>query len=201
MGTNSHGTVTVGGKKVNCEADFASDHVVFSGGRRGEVKYKQIKVLGTAGGKLKLEVDGAIMEFPLGDKVDRIANKIRKPPTLLDKLGVKEGVTGNFEGTPAWFVKQAEAAGLVEGMPRKPVDLLIIAVDGPEALAFDDWRRRITSDGGIWIVYRKGGHGVRDSDYIQTGRDAGLKDIKTARFDDTHSAIKFVLPLVDRPEA
>ncbi len=199
MGTNSHGTVTVGGKKVNCEADFASDHVVFSGGRRGEVKYSKIKVLGTAGGKLRIEVDGAVMEFPLGDKVDRIANKIRKPPTLLDKLGIKEGAVGNFAGTPAWFAKPAEAAGLKEGFPRTPVPLLIVSVGSPDELAFEEWTRRITPDGAVWVVYRKGGHGMRELDVIQIGRESGLKDIKVARFDDSHSALKFVLPLADRP--
>src|SRR5689334_8492653 len=93
MGTEVQGTVTVGGTKVNTKGDFASDHVTFSGGRRGEVPYSKIEVLGTAKGILRLRVDGAIMEFPLGTKVDRIAAKIRKPPTLMDKLGVRSGLT------------------------------------------------------------------------------------------------------------
>lgn len=198
MGTNSHGSVNVGGQKVNCEADFASDHVVFSGGRRGEVKYSKIKVLGTARGILKIEVDGAVMEFPLGDKVDRIAAKIRKPPTLFDKLGIKDGTAGHFVGTPAWFGKQAEAMGLTEGYPRKPVDLLIVAAGSPDELDFDDWRKRITEQGGVWVVYRKGGHGTRELDVIEAGRAAGLKDIKVVRFDDTHTALKFVVPLAQR---
>jgi hypothetical protein len=199
MGTNSHGTVTVGGQKVNCEADFASDHVVFSGGRRGEVKYAKIKVLGTARGVLKLEVDGAVMEFPLGDKVDRIANKIRSPPSLLDKLGVKPGTGGHFEGTPAWFAKQATEAGLKEGLPGKPTPVLIVGVRALDELAFDDWKRRLTPEGGVWVVYRKGGRDPREAEVIEAGRAAGLKDIKNARFDDAHTAHKFVLPLVDRP--
>lgn len=199
MGTNSHGIVTVGGKPVNVEADFASDHVVFSGGRRGEVKYSKIEVLGTAKGKLKIRVDGAVMEFPLGDKVDRIANKIRKPPSLLDKLGIKEGATGNFLATPAWFAKQAEAAGLVEGYPSKTVPLLIIAAQDLDSLGFEDWRTRIDPDGALWVVYRKAQHGFREQDIILAGREAGLKDIKMVRFDDTHTALKFVLPLADRP--
>jgi hypothetical protein len=49
VGTEAEGTVTVGGQKVNVRADFASDHVTFSGGRRGEVPYKSIEVVGTGG--------------------------------------------------------------------------------------------------------------------------------------------------------
>src|SRR5262245_38006401 len=56
MGTIAEGTVIVGGQRVNCKADFASDHVTFSGGRRGEVPYSKIQVVATAKGLLKLRV-------------------------------------------------------------------------------------------------------------------------------------------------
>src|ERR1041385_4390895 len=137
MGTIAEGTVTVGGQKVNCKADFASDHVLFSGGRRGEVPYTKIEVLGTAKGLLKLRVDGAAMEFPLGDKVDRIAAKIRRPPTLMDKLGVKAGldvavVDVNAKGLLAELA--AASPGFTKGEPARPVDLLFYGLRGHDGL-------------------------------------------------------------------
>jgi len=68
MGTEAEGTLTVGGQKVNVRADFASDHVTFSGGRRGEVAYSAIQVVGTAKGILRLRVDDAPMEFVLATR-------------------------------------------------------------------------------------------------------------------------------------
>jgi hypothetical protein len=202
MGTVVQGTVTVGGQKVNCKADFASDHVTFSGGRRGEVPYAKITVLGTARGNLRLRVDDTLMEFPLGDKVDRIAAKIRKPPTLMEKLGVRpelEVAVVRIEAKA--FLRELEAVvpDATHGEPGAPVDLAFLAVRGRDELdriaAAVDW---IRPDGGLWIVYPKGRRDLRESDVLEAGRAAGLKDAKVARVNTTLTALKFVRPADDR---
>lgn len=191
----------VGGTKVPVQADFASDHVTFSRGRRGEVKYTDIQVLSTARGILKLRVDGASMEFTLGDKVDRVANKIRQPPSLLDKLGVKAGQQVANDLDLSGFARQLAAAGTVEIKGNKPAELLFVPAGALEDLAmFPQWSRRIHADGAIWIIYRKGRREFGENDIITAGRHAGLVDVKVARFSETHSALKFMVPRDDRPE-
>lgn len=199
MGTVVEGTVTVGGQKVNCKADFASDHVTFSGGRRGEVPYSKVEVVGTARGVLKLRVDGALMEFPLGSKVERIAAKVRKPPTLMDKLGVKPGLSVANVGVEAkeFAVELAKAApDATKGEPGRPVDLLFLAVRGRDELdRIAPMVRLVKPDGGLWVVYPKGRRDIRESDVLEAGRAAGLKDVKVARVNADLTALRFVRPL------
>src|SRR5688572_18182043 len=198
MGTIVEGTVTVGGQKVNCKADFASDHVTFSGGRRGEVAYTKVEVLGTAKGVLRLRVDGALMEFPLGAKVDRVAAKVRKPPTLMEKLGVKPGLavaTVNVDAK-AFTIELAKVAPqATKGEPGRPVDLLFLGVRGRDELerigpAVD----HVKPDGGLWVVYPKARRDLRESDVLAAGREAGLKDVKVARVSTELTALKFMRP-------
>jgi hypothetical protein len=198
MGTEAHGTLTVGGQKVNVRADFASDHVVFSGGRRGEVPYSAIQVVGTAKGILRLRVDDAPMEFPLGDKAERIANKIRKPPTLMDKLGVKPGLTIAAIDVPSSLVKQLKAAvaDTQDRRPGRPVDILFVGADSAEALdAIAGSVDRVVEGGSLWVVYPKGRQDtIREADVLAAGRAAGLKDVKVARISPSHTALKFMRP-------
>jgi hypothetical protein len=199
MGTVVQGTVTVGGQKVNCKADFASDHVTFSGGRRGEVPYAKVEVVGTARGVLKLRVDGALMEFPLGDKVERIAAKVRKPPTLMDKLGVKAGLSIAVVGVDAkgFLAELAKAApDATRGEPGRPVDLLFLAVRGRDELGrIGEMVPHLKPDAGLWAVYPKGRRDIRESDVLEAGRAAGLKDVKVARVSPELTALRFVRPL------
>lgn len=204
MGTIAEGSVTVGGTKVNCKADFASDHVTFSGGRRGEVPYSKIEVLGTARGILRLRVDGALMEFPLGAKVDRIAAKVRKPPTLMEKLGVKPGlsVATLHVDAKAFTTELAKVApDAIRGEPARPVDLLFLAVRGRDELdRIAEAVDHIKPDGGLWVVYPKGRRDLRESDVLAAGRAAGLKDIKVARVSTDLTALKFMHPVDARDD-
>jgi hypothetical protein len=201
VGTEVHGTVSVGGQKVNVKGDFASDHVTFSGGRRGEVPYTKIVVVSTAKGVLKLRVDDAVMEFPLGQKVDRLANKIRSPPTLMDKLGVKPGMKTVGLDVPSFLAKQIQkTAAYSEHEPSQPVPMLFLAIKDTEGLErLAGLVRRIQPEGALWVVYPKGKRDIRESDVLAAGREAGLKDVKVARISPTHTALKFVVPLADRP--
>ena len=55
-----------------------------------------------------------------------------------------------------------------------------------------------TPDGGVWIVYPKGRKDIREADVMAAGRDLGLKDNKTCRFSDTHTGLRFVIPVAER---
>jgi hypothetical protein len=202
MGTEVAGNVHVGGTKALVNADFGSDHVTFHGGRRGQVPYRDIEVVGTAKGVLKIRVDGALMEFKLGDKVDRIANKIRRPPSTLDKLGVKPGmavaVAGDFQ-RPFLEMLRAAIPDLAEDEPPGPVDLLFFGPSSSSELdALGELRNYLRPEGGLWVVFPKGSLEMRDRDVIAGGREAGLKDVKVVRVSESHTALKFVIPFAER---
>jgi hypothetical protein len=47
-------------------------------------------------------------------------------------------------------------------------------------------------------VFPKGRKDLREVDVIETGVDAGLVDNKVVRFSDTHTALRFVIPVARR---
>jgi len=194
MGKEVHGTVTVGGQKVAVKADFASDHVLFSGGRRGEVPYTKVQVVGTAKGILRLRVDDAAMEFPVGDTVDRLANKIRKPPSLLEKLGVHEGDTVATVSIPKVLGRELESAKRVDRAAHQ-VFLGVASLEDLEALP--EAATRMADGGGLWVVYPKGRRDIRESDVRAAGRAAGLIDTKVARISTKYTALRFSLAKAD----
>lgn len=205
MGQEYSGTVIVGGQKVNVRGDFGSDRVRLSGGKRGDVPYKGVEVVSTTKGILRVRIDGTILEFDVGSTVDRLANKIRKPATRLEKMGIKAGLQIALVGPQdKSFVDELRrnAPTFTDGRPTGLVDVLVYAAKSIDDLAdIPALAQHLEPDGGLWVVYRKGKRDPAELDVIAAGRQAGLKDIKIARFSETHTAMKFVLPLEDRDDA
>lgn len=202
MGQEFDGSVVVGGQKVPVRGDFGSDRVRLSGGRRGDVPYKEVQVISTAKGILRIRADGVELQFPVGPNVDRLANKIRSPATRLEKMGVKAGLSvvllGKFD---AEFRSELEAARVkpTTSLPAEPVDLLLVAVRSLDDLAgIQSFAAAIKPDGSLWLVYPKGKRDIPEKQVLDTGRAAGLKDMKVARFSEKLTALRFMRPLADR---
>ncbi len=53
-------------------------------------------------------------------------------------------------------------------------------------------------NGATWVVFPKGRKDLREADFIRAGVAAGLVDNKVVRFSDTHTALRFVIPLARR---
>lgn len=49
-----------------------------------------------------------------------------------------------------------------------------------------------------WVVYPKGQRHIREIDVMDAGRSAGLTDNKVCRFSNTHTALRFVVPVSQR---
>jgi hypothetical protein len=122
--------------------------------------------------------------------------------SLLDKLGVKAGqrvsVIGRSDGA-----FRAELAAVVSdaavGKPRSESDLIFLGAEDPKDLAaMKTLEGSIKRDGAIWVVYPKGQKHIREVDVIAAGKAAGLVDNKVCRFSETHTALRFVIPLARR---
>ena len=117
----------------------------------------------------------------------------------LDKLGVKDETTVVvLDVADADF--KAELAGRKVKVRRSgPADVVIWGLDEPADLArlpaLIDW---IHPAGALWAVWAKGRKELNENHVREAALDAGLVDVKVARFSDTHSALKLVVPKAKR---
>jgi hypothetical protein len=134
----------------------------------------------------------------------------RRPPerdysqrSLLDKLGVKPGQRVAILGiADAGFLEQlaARVGEFSNGRPLADLDLIFFDAEKKKDLArLKPLAAAIRKDGAIWVVYPKGqADMIREMDVIAAGKAAGLVDNKVCRFSDTHTALRFVIPLAKR---
>ena len=80
-----------------------------------------------------------------------------------------------------------------------PADVVIWGLDEVADLArlpaLIDW---IRPAGALWAVWRKGQRDLNENHVREAALDAGLVDVKVARFSATHSALKLVVPRAKR---
>ena len=121
---------------------------------------------------------------------------------LLDKLGVRPGQR-------VWVLGVEDAAFLKDLGTRVPdfarnqrsdgADLIFLGAEDLNALArMRSLAGAIQKNGAIWVVYPKGQKHIREADVMAAGKSAGLTDVKICRFSETHTALRFVIPLARR---
>jgi hypothetical protein len=127
---------------------------------------------------------------------------------LLDKLGVRPGsrvaIVGDID-PDGWFraLLADRTSDVTIGRPKPESDLVFLAADStPELADLAAFRTQIKPAGGIWVVSRKGkASTIRDVEVMAAARAAGLIDNKVVAFSDTHTSIRLVIPVADRPRA
>jgi hypothetical protein len=121
---------------------------------------------------------------------------------LLDKLGVKAGQRVAVLGImDADFLGEltSRISGFSREMPRGDADLIFYRAENLADLALlKALPEAIRKDGAVWVVYPKGQKHIRESDVMAAGKAAGFTDNKVARFSETHTALRFVIPLASR---
>jgi Protein of unknown function (DUF3052) len=125
---------------------------------------------------------------------------------LLDKLGVRPGarvaIVGDVDPDGTFRALLADrTTDVTVGEPKSESDLVFLAADATDELAvLASLRSRIRPNGAIWVVSRKGRAAtIRDVEVIAAAREAGLVDNKVASFSDTHTSLRLVIPVADRP--
>jgi len=122
--------------------------------------------------------------------------------SLLDKLGVKPGQRIAVVGFEDAAFRKELAARVLEfarEKPRDDLDLVFCRAENTEALhRLEHLVRTIKRNGAIWVIYPKGQAHIRELDVITAGKAAGLVDNKVARFSDTHTGLRFVIPIANR---
>jgi len=190
----AEGTVGAGRGRLLLE----TDELLFRGPPRVRISFRDILRVTAVDGVLAIEYAGGSMRFAVGAAAPRWAEKITSPPSRLAKMGIKAGLTVSVIGLEdREFAAELAASGarVSTGRVVKGADVIVFGVDRQadlDRLAL--LGSKLDPAGGIWVIHRKGKDGVKDVDIFAAGRRVGLTANKVARFSDTHTAERLVIP-------
>lgn len=169
---------------------------------RLDIPFREIQRLRAEGGALHLTHGGETISLLLGPLTAKWEEKIRNPRSLLDKLGVKEGLRVSLVGAfDAAFVTELQAKGarVTTGRAAKESDLILFAASRTADLQrLETLKASLRPAGALWVIRPKGVPEITESDVMAGGKAAGLVDVKVASFSPTHTAEKFVIPVANR---
>ena len=204
MGYDARCTLRFDGTSSRGTAWLEHKDLVFRGTRRLSIPLASITQASATDGVLSVRFDGMQADFVVGGCADKWAARITNPPSRLDKLGIKPGMsilvigavepsfTGEAEKRGARVSKRARAEG---------TDIVFYAADDRKALdRLVELKKMIVPAGAIWVIRPKGQKAITESDTMSAGKSAGLVDVKVVSFSDTHTAEKFVIPVARRPK-
>ena len=200
MGSESQCTVHFDGKRSEGKALLETDHLIFRGTIRLNIPRKAITKAEADAGTLRVTFPDGTAAFELGPSAAKWAEKIRNPPSLLDKLGVKPDMRVAVLGVDddAFLEQLAErTSDIARRTPKKDTDVIVFGANSVTDLSrLEKLRGYLTPAGAIWVVHTKGkGAAFKDVDVFAAAKKAGLVDVKVAAFSPTHTAEKLVVPV------
>lgn len=202
MGLEAECRATFRGQTATGKVLLETDALIFRGGFRLAIPYRTMESVDAKDGQLIVTFPDGQATFDLGPKAEKWLDRIRNPKGIMDKLGVKSGAEVSLLGSfGSGFGQELTACGakITQGRPARESDFIFLFVNGFEELKeIDRLQDYLQPKGAIWVIYPKGQQHIRESDVLKAGKQARLVDTKVARFSDTHTALKFVIPLARR---
>ena len=200
MGSESQCTVHFDGKRSEGKALLETDHLIFRGTIRLNIPRKAITKAEADAGTLRVTFPDGTAAFELGPSAAKWAEKIRNPPSLLDKLGVKPDMRVAVLGVDDdAFLEQlaARTSDIARRTPKKDTDVIVFGANSVTDLSrLEKLRGYLTPAGAISVVHTNGkGAAFKDVDVFAAAKQAGLVDVKVAAFSTTHTAEKLVVPV------
>jgi hypothetical protein len=201
------------GKEFNCTAHserqtsagqlrLETDDLIFRGEFRLRIPLKQIKSATVNDGQLTVSHAEGAARFELGAAASKWADAINHPKSLLDKLGVKSGMNVSVIGvSDDAFLDDLNAriGQVTSGKVARASDLIFFQVDEPKGLSsLQSLVPVLKAAGAIWVITPKRRPELADTVVMAAGKAAGLVDVKVARFSESHTALKFVIPKAKR---
>lgn len=211
MGQEARCLAHIGERALDVKALLESDELILRGEHRARIAFASLDSIEAVDGRLHLQHGGEPIVLELGPAAERWADKMLHPPTLLDKLGVKDGqrvaIVGVAERT---LVDDLRArVGPVEydsldavdwdHLDGADLDLVLVQVDDPADLDVIGMAgQAIDKAGAVWVIHPKRRPDLKDTDVMAAGKEAGLVDNKVARISETHTGLRFVIPRASR---
>jgi hypothetical protein len=195
MGREARCAVRHDGEQAEAKVLLESDELIVRSPFRLSLRRAEITSARADGDWLAVAWPGGTLELELGEKdAAWWSHEIANPRTLADKLGVKPGQQVLLVGDPG-----DDLVGAGTRVKGGPADVVFVAVESPGDLErIGSLQGEIERDGAIWAIRPKGRADLTEAMVIAAGRDAGLTGIKIARISDTHTGMKFVIPLARR---
>jgi hypothetical protein len=207
MGYDAACTLTCDGQTSRGTAWLEHKDLVFRGDTRLAIPLSSITSATARSGTLHVQFGERRAAFAIGAAAEKWAARITNPPSRLDKLGVKPGMTiaAIGIGDPPFLDEvKARGAKLVRAAPTaaRPADVIFYGAGHRDALTrLVLLSKAIPPNGAIWIVRPKGKKEITEAETMAAGKRAGLVDVKVVSFSETHTAEKFVIPVARRPRA
>jgi bifunctional DNA-binding transcriptional regulator/antitoxin component of YhaV-PrlF toxin-antitoxin module len=198
MGLETKCVAWLDGQVSEGKCQLETERLSFRGEFKVTIPFASIRHLNAAEGKLSVAFNAGTLILDLGPAATKWADKIRKPKSLLEKLGIKEGMKVSVQGMrDKEFLKQLKEKKVdVSKNLSKESDLIFLQADSKTKLAgVNSAAKSLASNGALWIVYPKGKEELKQDDIFKAGKSAGLVDVKVVSFSPTHTALKFVIPL------
>lgn len=175
--------------------------LIFRGAVRGIYQGHALRNLRVESDDLVLS-DGTRFTLEPG-QAEKWLHAIQNPPSRLDKLGVKPGMTIVVDGVKDdAFIAELETR--VElGEAEEGIDILFLAAeDLADFDRLEDWQGALGPKGAVWIVAQKGkGAPLKDVEILETVRGLGFVDTKVCAFSQSHTALRFVKRKAPKPVA
>jgi hypothetical protein len=204
MGAETTCAVTFHGKTSTAKVRLETAVLQIRGSDlRLDVPFTAMTNVSADGGVLTIFHGGNALRVALGASADKWADKILHPPSRLAKIGARPAwrtvVVGDVDKE---FIGELRAAvdTVSVGRMLKAIDAVFVGVSRPS-----DFKRlaavktSIKPDGALWLIRPKGSQRVTEGAVMAAGKAAGFVDVKVVAFSPTHSALKFVIPVKNRP--
>jgi hypothetical protein len=207
MGYDAACTLTFDGRTTRGIAWLEQKDLIFRGPQRLAIPFASITSATARDGTLHVTFGDRGAEFAIGDAAEKWAKRITNPPSRLDKLGVKAGMTVSVIAvSDRSFVEELtpRAGKITKTPPSTPAsaDIIFYGANDREALGrLGALSKLIVPAGAIWVVRPKGRPEITEAETMAAGKRAGLVDVKVVSFSETHTAEKFVIPVAKRPTA
>jgi hypothetical protein len=201
MGYDAACTLRFEGRTIRGKAVLEQHELIVRGEERVVIPIKSVTSAIAKDGALTLRFGRKSAVLEIGTDAAKWAKRIMNPPSRLDKLGATSGMSALLTGAPhADLLEELKSRGVVVSAAARGTFALIFygAEHRDDLHKLSDLRRRLKSDGALWVIRPKGSKAITEAEVMSAGKQAGLVDVKVASFSETHTAEKFVIPVAAR---
>ena len=203
MGTEAKCAARMNRKSASGTARLETDVLQFRGdGLKLSIPFRSMTAIVARDGELRVTWPDGTASLDLGAAAEKWADKIRNPPSRLQKIGVKPDWTASVLGVEDTdFLKELEgtASTVSVGRAVKNSDAIFVGATTTAQLArLKTLKSSLKPNGALWVIRPKGRPEIPESAVMAAGKAAGLVDVKVVSFSPTHTAEKFVIPVAKR---